>query len=141
MAPPLAVTKKPERTQPAVTKSTHARSGGLPLKPPPRTQEASKPSSAHSDKSAVEHGRSERLAQQATDAMLRSDFEGAKSLYQQAIAADPNNAAAYRGQGLVLEHLGLTKQAGRAFRQFLRLRPNDKGADKIRARLGALEAP
>ncbi|MFI5311802.1 MAG: tetratricopeptide repeat protein, partial [Gemmatimonadales bacterium] len=78
--------------------------------------------------------------QTATDSMLRGDFEAAKSAYQRALAADPNYAPAYRGQGLVLEHLGRTKDAARAFRQFLRLRPNDKGADKIRTRLQALEA-
>jgi tetratricopeptide (TPR) repeat protein len=80
------------------------------------------------------------LTQRATDAMLRGNFQAADAAYQQAIAADPRHAPAFRGRGLLLERMDRPKDAARAFRQFLKLSPGGSGADKIRARLSALES-
>ncbi len=118
------------RTQAGSARSEHAHG----------TRAAREREAPRADKRAAGRARAAELARQATDAMLRGDFEAATTQYKQAIAADRSYAPAYRGQGLVLERLGRTHDAARAFRKFLRLRPDDRGADKIRARLQALEA-
>jgi Flp pilus assembly protein TadD len=71
--------------------------------------------------------------------MLRGDFAAAASAYQQAIAADPAYAPAWRGKGLALERIGRAHDAAAAFRQFLKLEPHSPSADMIRTRLQALE--
>ena len=80
------------------------------------------------------------LTDQGTDATLRGDFAAAVNYFQRAIAADAGNAVAWRGKALALERLGRTQDAVVAFRQFLKLSPEGRSADKIRARVRVLES-
>jgi hypothetical protein len=84
-------------------------------------------------------GRAKMLGDQAGDLMIRGDFAAAARAYQQAIGADASYAPAWRGRGLALERLGKNHDAVAAFRQFLKLEPNGANAEKIRARLKALD--
>jgi Flp pilus assembly protein TadD len=83
---------------------------------------------------------SEQLTRSGTDAMLRGDLAGAAQKFDQAIAANPSDAAAHRGKALVLERQGRTHDAAAAFRAYLKLRPTGTASDKIRERLEELEA-
>jgi len=116
-------TARPRKTKPAAPEAVSAAPADKPEAPP-----------------AAEPGRAATLTQKATDAMLRGDFQAADAAYQQAIAADARHAPALRGRGLLLERMDRPKDAARAFRQFLKLNPEGAGADKIRARLSALES-
>jgi DnaJ family protein C protein 7 len=84
--------------------------------------------------------RARALAEQGTEATLRGDFATAVAGFQRAIMADANYAPAWRGKALALEQLGRNGEAIAAFRQFLKLSPTGVAADKIRARLRALES-
>jgi Tfp pilus assembly protein PilF len=80
------------------------------------------------------------LTARATDAMLQGQLGSALTLFRQAAAADRDNAAAWRGQGLVLQQLGRKDAATKAYREFLRLEPDGPQANAIRERLRALES-
>lgn len=79
------------------------------------------------------------LTQQAIDAMLRGDFAVALARFDDATAASPRYAPAFRGKGLLLERMGRKQDAAKAFQQYLKLDPDARDADKIRARLAALD--
>jgi serine/threonine protein kinase len=79
------------------------------------------------------------LTREAVDAMLRGDFANALAKFQAATAANPRYAPAHRGKGLVYERMNRPKEAANAFRQYLRLEPGAADAEKIKARLAALE--
>ena len=71
--------------------------------------------------------------------MLRGDFSGALAKLDAATSASPRYAPAYRSKGLVLERMGRTNDAAKAFQTYLRLDPGARDAEKIKARLRALE--
>lgn len=71
--------------------------------------------------------------------MLRGDFGGALEKLQEATAANPRYAPAFRNKGLLYERLNRPKDAANAFRQYLRLAPGAPDADKIKTRLATLD--
>jgi serine/threonine-protein kinase len=79
------------------------------------------------------------LTQEGIDAMLRGDFSIALSKLDGATSASPRYAPAYRSKGLVLERMARSKDAAKAFQTYLRLDPDARDAEKIKARLSALE--
>jgi len=79
------------------------------------------------------------LTREGVDAMLRGDFSNALAKLQAATDASPRYAPAHRSKGLVYERMNRPREAGNAFRQYLRLEPNAADAEKIKARLAALE--
>jgi regulator of sirC expression with transglutaminase-like and TPR domain len=64
----------------------------------------------------------------------------ALSLYEQATKADPQNAAAFRGLGLVNERLGKKSAALRAMQRAIAISPNDPKNTLLREKIQRLEA-
>jgi serine/threonine-protein kinase len=137
---PAARARKPAAVRPRKARepkeaATAAASSVEREEPPASKPEREPPSEAKSARASAPE-----LTQEGTEAMLRGDFAAASAAFQRAIKADPRHAPAYRGKGLVLERMNRSKEAARAFKQFLKLTPDAPGADKIRGRLEALES-
>jgi serine/threonine protein kinase len=81
----------------------------------------------------------ERLAREGTSALLRGEVGQAVDVLRRATAADPGNAAAWRGLGLALERSGRRGEAIDAYRHYLRLEPTGEHAGMVRERMQALE--
>jgi len=58
-------------------------------------------------------------------ALTNRDYNGALQYYQAAIAADPNSAAAYQGEGTCYYYLGQKAQALQAYQMALQLNPGN----------------
>jgi serine/threonine-protein kinase len=102
----------------------------------PREQTIEREAAARPPRSSAS---AQDLSREAVDAMLRGDFANALAKFQAATDASPRYAPAHRGKGLVYERMNRPKDAANAFRQYLRLEPNAADAEKIKARLAALE--
>ena len=80
------------------------------------------------------------LVTKAQDELVQGHFSAAQSLYEQATRADPRNAAAFRGLGLVNERLGKKSAALRAMQRAIELSPNDPKNALLREKIQRLEA-
>jgi serine/threonine-protein kinase len=125
-ARPLAAKDVAVTPAPRVARAPRDKSQSLEPKPTPRP--APRP-----------QGDAKALTTEGVDAMLRGDFGGALDKLSEATAANPRYAPAFRNKGLLYERLNRPKDAANAFRQYLRLSPSAPDADKIKARLTALE--
>jgi predicted Zn-dependent protease len=65
----------------------------------------------------------------------------AEDNYQKAIAADPNNAKAYRGLGQLYDRQRKTEEAVIAYQKYLELQPNAFDQARIKQRIETLERP
>jgi serine/threonine-protein kinase len=120
--PPLTVLSIEPSAEPAPSAPAPAAAAGPPPAPQPPVEM-----------------RAHQLTAQATQAMLQGQLTSALGLYQRALHADRNHAAAWRGRGLVLQQLGRTREAVSALREFLRLEPTGAQSQMIRARLKSIE--
>ena len=127
-----AVAASPSRPRAARSEQPAKKREGKPAAAKPERPAASEP--------AGDGDRASDLTRKGTAAMLRGDFAAADAAFQQAIAADARHAPAIRGRALVLERMGRAKEAARAFKQYLRVSPQAADAEKMRARLQALES-
>jgi outer membrane biosynthesis protein TonB len=80
------------------------------------------------------------LVTKAQDELVQGHMSAALSLYEQATRADAQNAAAFRGLGLVNERLGHKGAALRAMRRAIALTPNDPKNALLREHIERLEA-
>ena len=80
------------------------------------------------------------LLTRAQDELVQGHMNAAQSLYEQATKADPRNAAAFRGLGLVYERLGNKRAALRAMQRAIALSPNDPKNALLREHIQRLEA-
>lgn len=80
------------------------------------------------------------LITKAQDALVQGHLSVAQALYEKATQADPRNAAAFRGLGLVNERLGKKSAALRAMQRAIALAPNDPKNALLRERIQRLEA-
>jgi serine/threonine-protein kinase len=80
------------------------------------------------------------LVTKAQDELVQGHMNAAQALYEQATKADPQNAAAFRGLGLVNERLGKNSAALKAMRRAISISPNDPKNTLLREKIQRLEA-
>jgi len=121
---------KPESVKPAAKAGARAKSATTSSKPEVTIREATivPPMSAAA------------LVTKAQDELVQGHLNAAQSLYEQATKADPQNAGAFRGLGLVNERLGKKSAALRAMQRAIALSPNDPKNALLREHIQRLEA-
>jgi serine/threonine-protein kinase len=78
------------------------------------------------------------LVSQASSAFVQGQLPKALALYQQAVAAAPSHAAAWRGLGMTAMKMGRGNDARKAFERYLKLAPTAPDAARIREKLNEL---
>jgi Flp pilus assembly protein TadD len=78
------------------------------------------------------------IVRDALAAYVRGQIPRAATLYRRAVAADPSNADAWRGLGMVSARMGQNDRAANAYRRYLALAPNAADAGRIRSLLEGL---
>jgi Flp pilus assembly protein TadD len=84
---------------------------------------------------------SAELVQQAQTELVQGHLAASAAFYLRATQADPRNASAFRGLGLVSERLGHTQDAIRALRRAQALSPGDSSNALLEERIRKLEQP
>jgi serine/threonine protein kinase len=137
-APASRAPRREREPEPPVVsiRPSHADATARSTPPPPKA--SPKAASNDAQPRASTGASASSLTRDATDAMLRGASQAAASAYDQALAADPSYAPAWRGKGLLLERTGRSREAAAAFREFLRLQPSGAAAEAIRKHLEAL---
>jgi Flp pilus assembly protein TadD len=112
------------------------------LRPPaqPRAS-ASSASAARApalDEYSDHHESASSLLPQALTAFVSGRLDEAKSLYQQVLRIEPNNAAALRGVGLTAARLGDKPLARDSLRRYLAVSPSAPDHAAIEARVATL---
>ena len=70
----------------------------------------------------------ETMHQQATDFLLKNDFQAALRVYSDIVLVEPDDETAYTGLGQIYMVLGQTKKAHDAFQNALQIDPNNEVA-------------
>ncbi|MEY4575396.1 MAG: hypothetical protein RL701_99 [Pseudomonadota bacterium] len=123
VAPPAPPTPTPIATRPAPRKAS----------PTPDTTPTT---------TTMMHGpTSAELVQQAQTELVQGHLAASAAFYLRATQADPRNASAFRGLGLVSERLGHTQDAIRALRRAQALSPGDSSNALLEERIRKLEQP
>jgi eukaryotic-like serine/threonine-protein kinase len=101
---------------------------------------ASQPSVTTREATVVPPVSAAALVTKAQDELVQGHLNAAQTLYEQATKADPRNAGAFRGLGLVNERLGKKSAALRAMQRAIALSPNDPKNALLREHIQRLEA-
>lgn len=87
---------------------------------------------------ATDRERAAALAVEGTRLLVNGQLPEAVARFRTATYANPGNLAAWRGLGLGHQRMGQNPEARSAFERYLRMAPNARDADMIRARLESL---
>ena len=99
----------------------------------PATPTAEAPESPADDRE-----RASALVAEGTRLLVGGQLPEAVEKFRAATYAHPGNIGAWRGLGLGHQRMGHNPEARTAFERYLRLAPNARDAELIRARLAAL---
>jgi regulator of sirC expression with transglutaminase-like and TPR domain len=128
----------PEQAPTASTASSPPKRADL---HPPAERSASSAAPARApalDEYSDRHESASSLLPQALTAFVSGRLDEAKSLYQQVLRIEPNNAAALRGVGLAAARLGDKALASNSLRRYLAASPSAPDRAAIEGRLAAL---
>lgn len=101
-----------------------------PPPPPPPPPPAASPRDPEAAASAVAEG---------NRALLAGEFDAAQAAMERALKADPGQADAHKGLGVIHARLNHSCDALRSYRKYLEVRPAASDADRVRAIIRELE--
>lgn len=140
---PVAVAALPSRTEAAGTALTGATGASAPTTPAERPDAATTGSNSarilsEPEGPATDRERAAALVVEGTHLLVNGQLPEAVARFRTATYANPGNLAAWRGLGLGHQRMGQNPEARSAFERYLRMAPNARDADMIRARLESL---
>jgi eukaryotic-like serine/threonine-protein kinase len=134
---PATTTTAPE---PAVTPTPTAAAAPPAVRPARVEHAAARDVKPRREPAAAPAVPAAQLISKAQDELVQGHMSAALTLYEQATQAEPQNAAAYRGLGLVNERLGRKAAAVKAMRRAITLAPSDPKNALLREHIERLEA-